>query len=155
MMNVKIILFTALFYGQKASADVAPPRGKHLPNVTLDDGYLERSAVTTRKIGMYFQLELYRAKQLNQPILEKITVFDAKLRQCYTQSLRESASLRGTIVFRLLISERTGFVQQIRRHGGSIVHDGLTDCLVREIKQIPLQVEKNLIGELKVTLDVS
>lgn len=156
--NLLLLVITTLSSARSEFALAAAHKNSSpakLASVSIGDGYLESSATTTRKIGMYFQLELYRSAQFNQPILNKISSFDAKLRQCYTQSLRDNASLRGTIVFKILISERSGNMQQVRRSGGTLTGGEVSECLVRELKQIPLQVKRNMAGELKVTFEVS
>ncbi len=112
-------------------------------------------ASTTRQISMFFRLDLYKDNAFNSDVIQALQGFDSKLRGCYTGALNENNALRGNIVLKLLISEKTGTIRQIRRSGGSLVDGGLTNCLVKELLQIPLPVRKNMIGELSFMFDMT
>lgn len=113
------------------------------------DGALHSVTTTRRQIGMFLYLDLFRHNRYSRDVLNVLSNFDAKLRTCYIRALSANPSLRGTIVYNVLISERTGTMRQVKRSGGSLTSQSINECLVNELIQIPVQTKRNMLGELK------
>ena len=110
---------------------------------------------TTRQILMTYRLDLLNDNSLNKDVMGALTGFDANFRSCYSRAVNGNTSLRGNIVFKVLISDKTGTIRKLRRSGGSLTDGAVTECLVTELMQIPLPVRKNMIGELTFMFDMT
>lgn len=118
---------------------------------------LQSVSTTTRQISMYMALQLDQDSASIRKVLNSLSVFDPNLRSCYTRRLEDlpaDAMLRGSIVFKILISDQTGLMRDIDRTGGTLSDQDIADCLVQELAQIPLHLQKTAKGELKMTFDV-
>lgn len=120
-----------------------------------DSSQMRGVMATTRQISMTYKLDLLIDNAQNRDVLLAINGFDGSLRGCYSRAVNGNQSLRGNIVFKILISEKTGTIRSIKRSGGSLVDGGLTDCLATELMQIPLPSRKNMIGELTFSFDMT
>ena len=134
-------------FGGKRVLDGAPSGG--------GDANTLRAAVSfTRQIAMFYKLDLFKHNRFNKDVMGAVGAFDQNLRGCYTKALSTNANLRGSILFKILISQNTGTMRQVHKGGGTLLDGSVSDCLVLELMQIPLPVRENMIGELTFTFDV-
>lgn len=119
-----------------------------------DSSQLRSVATTTRHIAMLYRLNLLKDENLNKDIVQTLSGFDSNFRGCYSRALNGNLKLRGNIVLKVLISDKTGTMKQIRKTGGTLMDGDISDCLITELMQIPLPVHKNMIGELTFFFDM-
>jgi hypothetical protein len=109
---------------------------------------LRATASYTRQIGMFYKVNLFRHNRFAKDFLAAISAFDPSLRRCYVSTLERAPALKGDLVFQILSSGKTGSIRQATKSKGSITDGVMIDCILTELKQIPMPVRENMLGEL-------
>lgn len=125
-----------------------------------DNSYSEASQLrgivsATRQIYMTYRLDLLNDNLFNKEIMAAMTGSDANFRSCYSRAVNGNTALRGNIVFKVLLSDKTASIRKVWRSGGSLTDGGIAECLVSELMQISLPIHKNMIGELTFMFDMT
>ena len=116
-------------------------------------GDLKAVVAVTRQISMQYQLDLLKHRRFNKDILDVLNGMSGGLRDCYVKRLNIDETIRGDLHFKLLISERMGKILKVQKAGGSLTDEIVSECLVSELKQMPMPVRKNMIGNLTFVFD--
>lgn len=131
----------------KAALDAADSQHSGRQNLRV-------ARTVTRKLSVNYKLDLINDNAHAKTAIGALHAFDDKFRQCYENALEDRPSLHGSMVFKVLISSRSGTMKQLRRSSGTIGDGALTDCIIKEVQQVPLPIRKNMLGELTFSFEV-
>jgi hypothetical protein len=115
---------------------------------------LQAEVSVTRKVAMYFQLDLFKHNQHAKAMIQVLAQHDPSFRACYIDSLRENDQLRGQVKFSLLFSKSIASIKKLKFSGGSLTAPNMVRCLFTELHNLNFPVPENMIGELTFTFDV-
>lgn len=120
-----------------------------------DSSQLRGVVTATRQIYMTYRLDLLNDNSLNKDVMAAMSGSDANFRACYSRAVNGNTALRGNIVFKVLISDKTGSIRKLWRSAGSLIDGAVAECLVTELMQVSLPIRKNMIGELTFMFDMT
>jgi hypothetical protein len=124
------------------------------------DGYSNnkqlRATITfTRKISMFYALNLFRHNYVAQEVSNVLVVYDPNIRRCFTDRLQEKEDLRGDVKFTFLLSKATGTMNKVKNTGGTASDPKLVKCMYLELGQMQFPIKENIVGEVTYTFDVN
>lgn len=109
---------------------------------------------STRTIGMFYKLNLFRQNQYAPTVIGVIQGNDPDLRSCYTDFLDRGTVGQGTLTYTLLLSNQTHSIKSLKVKQTEIKDERLQECLYYKLMALSFPVKESIIGELSLIFQV-
>jgi len=105
---------------------------------------------STRTIGMYYKLNLFRQNQYAPTVVGVIQSNDPDLRTCFTDLLDRGSSEQGTISYTMLLSNQSHSIKTLKIKKTEIKDERFLECLYYKLMALSFPVKESMIGELSL-----
>lgn len=109
---------------------------------------------TSRTIGMFYKLNLFRQNQYAPTVLGVIQSNDPDLRTCYTDLLDRVKSAQGTLTYTMLLSHQTQSAKTLKVKHSDIQDERFLECLYYKLMALSFPVKESMIGELSLIFQI-
>jgi hypothetical protein len=105
---------------------------------------------STRTIGMFYKLNLFRHNQHAPTVIGVIQSNDPDIRSCYTDFLDRGGAGQGAILYTMLLSHQTHSLKSLRVKKAEIKDERFHECLYYKLMALSFPVKESMIGELSL-----
>jgi hypothetical protein len=109
---------------------------------------------STRTIGMFYKLNLFRQNQYAPTVIGVIQSNDPDLRTCYTDFLDRGATGKGTISYTMLLSHQSHSIKSLKVKQAEIKDERFLECLYYKLMALSFPIKESMIGELSLIFQV-
>ncbi len=109
---------------------------------------------STRTIGMFYKLNLFRQNQYAPTVIGVIQTNDPDLRSCYTDYLDRGSGAQGTISYTMLLSHSTHSIKSLKVKQAEIKDERFLECLYYKLMALSFPIKESMIGELSLIFQV-
>ncbi|HYX36698.1 MAG TPA: hypothetical protein VE954_26610 [Oligoflexus sp.] len=110
---------------------------------------------STRTIGMYYKLNLFRQNQYAPKVIGVIQSNDPDLRTCFTDFLDRGATGQGTVTYTMLLSNQTQSMKTLKVKQAEIKDERFLECLYYKLMALSFPIKESMIGELSLIFQVA
>ncbi len=103
---------------------------------------------TTRTIGMFYKLNLFRQNQHAKTVMDVIQANDPDIRSCYTDAIERGLEQQGQMNFTILLSHQTHSIRSMKLKLAEIKDEKFLECLYYKLMALSFPVPESMIGEL-------
>lgn len=109
---------------------------------------------STRTIGMFYKLNLFRQNHYASTVIGVIQSNDPDLRTCYTDFLDRGSAGQGTISYTMLLSNSTHSIKTLKVKQAEIKDERFLECLYYKLMALSFPIKESMIGELSLIFQV-
>jgi hypothetical protein len=109
---------------------------------------------STRTIGMFYKLNLFRQNQYAPTVVGVIQTNDPDLRTCFTDFLDRGGEGQGTISYTMLLSHQTHSIKTLKVKKAEFKDDRFLECLYYKLMALSFPIKESMIGELSLVFQV-
>lgn len=109
---------------------------------------------STRTIGMFYKLNLFRQNHYAPTVIGVIQSNDPDLRSCFTDFLDRGTTGQGTLTYTMLLSHQTHSIKTLKIKKAEIKDERFLECLYYKLMALSFPIKESMIGELSLIFQV-
>ncbi len=109
---------------------------------------------SSRTIGMFYKLNLFRQNQSANSVMGVIQSNDPDLRSCYTDLLDRAPPTQGSMVYTMVLSNQTQSLKTLKIKKADIQDPKFSECLYYKLMALSFPVKESMIGELSLIFQI-